>query len=1216
MDSDEFDNEFDDGIADEDFLTAFDHVSSSTGPPNVVSASSNQGTGSLPSAILQASAAAAARELEDLPSDAFSSPEPAPARTIGVTRTNPAAPAPRSGLTRTSSGNYRQTTLFGGSLFADDATSSQSANNRVFRVDLPREEPSHHEIDKKAMETWVYPTNLGAIRDYQFSIVKNSLFNNTLVALPTGLGKTFIAATVMLNFYRWTKKAKIVFVAPTKPLVAQQIDACYNIVGIPRSETTLLTGDIAPALRVDEWEKRRVFFMTPQTLLNDISHGYADPKSICLMVIDEAHRAVGEYAYAKATKLIRRFSKSFRVLALTATPGSKIETVQEVIDNLGISHCEIRTEDSIDIRQYVHSRNIEQVVLEPSDEMNLVGELFTKALKPLTDKLSSQNIYYGRSPLAMSTYGLMQAQKEWFATRGKHANQGIQFMMRAIFSVLTGIAHSIKLLNFHGIKPFYDNMADLRKEQEGKGEKGSKYKRQLVQDSSFQEMMDRISKWLKTDGFVGHPKLTALADTVLNHFMDHGEGSATRVIVFSEYRDSAEEVVRMLNTHKPLIKASVFVGQADGKRGEGMKQAQQIETIEKFRQGHFNVLVATSIGEEGLDIGQVDLIVCYDSSASPIRMLQRMGRTGRKRAGNIVLLLMRGKEEDQFAKSKDSYEKMQAMICEGSRFNFRFDLSARIVPREIRPEVDKRHVDIPVENTQDQSLPEPKKKRAPRGKKVPPKKFHMPDGVETGFQTLSSLLKGGNKPRQAKQKGNPELDDLASVPELKSVLLSDRSLKELDRSYRDLPFNHNVVEETDMPSMVAYPECQRKLRPVVKVKHGTRTKRCVKMWRKMGTEPQSLVRPCRSEDISRYREIPVKAFVDSDGEPKPARRSTSTAEPHAKRRRVSAKTTPKSVPRQSVIDVDLSADDDDDEMEDEDEEEEAPVRRGRPKKSSNPRSKGRKKGQQHGAGINSDEIGDDCERDSDEMETDGSDDGADLLDFIASSNQPLSSMRSPLSSSPTAASSLPSAPVRTKDANKPFFVPTQFTGTQEDDDIPDLDSLGVSYSVSNLALPALLRLPSSSSATHGLATLSSALKTPILALTTLASAPFLFCFILAPRNARHPYLLYTSLLAALSTIAPVLIPQPDAPRSLAAPVPKSSSSRARMEASYEVLGDMHSEPASEEDMDDVNGEEVRASVEGLARSYLARTAISALGFAMAIVGIWGDGAPQAVIYVS
>ncbi|KAJ4137637.1 Autophagy- protein 33 [Fusarium equiseti] len=173
---------------------------------------------------------------------------------------------------------------------------------------------------------------------------------------------------------------------------------------------------------------------------------------------------------------------------------------------------------------------------------------------------------------------------------------------------------------------------------------------------------------------------------------------------------------------------------------------------------------------------------------------------------------------------------------------------------------------------------------------------------------------------------------------------------------------------------------------------------------------------------------------------------------------------------------------------------------------------------------------------------------------------------------------------------------------------------GVSYSISSLALPALLRLPSSASASHGLSTLSAALKTPILALTSLASAPFLISFFIAPRSSRHPYLLYTALLATLSSVTPMLIPAPAARRT-ASSAPRKSS-RAKMEASYEVLGDAQSEPASDEDTDDVNGEEVRTEVEGLARSYIARTAISALGFAMAVVGIWGDGAPQSVVYVS
>jgi ATP-dependent DNA helicase MPH1 len=1027
MDSDEFD----DGIADEDFLTAFEPDQSA------IKEAVDDG-------------------LDNLPSDTFSSPEPAPRAPARMGSTGSGLGS-RAGLNRTSSGNFRQTTLFGGEAAVADPRLSQSLAPRVFRADA-REEPSHHELNREAMETWVYPTNLGAIRDYQFSIVKNSLFNNTLVALPTGLGKTFIAATVMLNFYRWTKSAKIVFVAPTKPLVAQQVDACYSIAGISRSDTTLLTGNVPPALRVDEWEKRRVFFMTPQTLLNDLSHGYADPKSIVLLVVDEAHRAVGEYAYAKVAKLIRRFSNSIRVLALTATPGSKIETVQEVIDNLGISHCEIRTEESIDIRQYVHERNIEQIILDPSDEMERISELFTKALQPLVDKLGSQNIYYGRNPMALTAYGLLQAQKEWFATRGKSANQGVQFMMRAIFSVLTSIAHSIKLLNFHGIKPFYDNLVDLRSDQEDKGQKGSKYKRQLIQDPSFIEMMDIISKWLRLENFVGHPKMTALADCILNHFMDNGEG--TRVIVFSEYRDSAEEIVRMLNKHRPMIKASIFVGQADSKRAEGMKQAQQIQTIDKFRNGDFNVLVATSIGEEGLDIGQVDLIVCYDSSASPIRMLQRMGRTGRKRAGNIVLLLMRGKEEDQFAKSKDSYEKMQKLICEGSRFNFRFDLSTRIVPRDIRPDVDKRHVDIPIENTQDQSLPEPKKRRAGPMKKKPPKKFHMPDGVETGFQKLSDFMKA---PSKSVKKRNPELDDVVSKPELRAVLLGDDELRELNRSYRDLPFNETPVEETAMPSMVSHPKLQRELRPTYHVKHGKRTKTTVRLLQKMARNSDKLVRPCKDQDLSNFQDIPVKAFVNSDGDtedenepqlprlehkrPRKSLDENCERSSAPKRRKTLKKVQPEqplwlSQGNEEGEENEAEEGGEEQEEEEEDEEDEDVEEFG-----LTARRRGRKKGGRGGrggngtnwkAGINSDEIGDDCERDSDLLDDDDSDDGSDLKDFIASDNAVLSSLQESAWTSPTT----PRQRDPPAEAEKPYYVPTSFAATQEtEEDIPDLEVL-------------------------------------------------------------------------------------------------------------------------------------------------------------------------------
>lgn len=70
-----------------------------------------------------------------------------------------------------------------------------------------------------------------------------------------------------------------------------------------------------------------------------------------------------------------------------------------------------------------------------------------------------------------------------------------------------------------------------------------------------------------------------------------------------------------------------------------------VQVMRQFRDGGYNTLVSTCVGEEGLDIGDVDLIICFDAHKSPVRLVQRMGRTGRKREGRIVMLVSEGKEE-------------------------------------------------------------------------------------------------------------------------------------------------------------------------------------------------------------------------------------------------------------------------------------------------------------------------------------------------------------------------------------------------------------------------------------------------------------------------------------------------------------------------------------------------------------------------------------------
>jgi Fanconi anemia group M protein len=115
--------------------------------------------------------------------------------------------------------------------------------------------PSAPALDPATTHSWIYPLNV-PLRTYQHAIVSEALFKNTLVCLPTGLGKTFIAAAVMYNFRRWCPDGLVLFMAPTKPLVAQQIDACRSIVGLAHDDCAELTGKMPRAVRARPTTRR------------------------------------------------------------------------------------------------------------------------------------------------------------------------------------------------------------------------------------------------------------------------------------------------------------------------------------------------------------------------------------------------------------------------------------------------------------------------------------------------------------------------------------------------------------------------------------------------------------------------------------------------------------------------------------------------------------------------------------------------------------------------------------------------------------------------------------------------------------------------------------------------------------------------------------------------------------------------------------------------
>ncbi|XP_073853418.1 Fanconi anemia group M protein isoform X10 [Macaca fascicularis] len=114
--------------------------------------------------------------------------------------------------------------------------------------------------------------------------------------------------------------------------------------------------------------------------------------------------------------------------------------------------------------------------------------------------------------------------------------------------------------------------------------------------------------------------------------------------------------------------------------------------VKQFRDGGYNTLVSTCVGEEGLDIGEVDLIICFDSQKSPIRLVQRMGRTGRKRQGRIVVILSEGREERIYNQSQSNKRNICKAISSNRQVLHFYQRSPRMVPDGINPKLHKMFI--------------------------------------------------------------------------------------------------------------------------------------------------------------------------------------------------------------------------------------------------------------------------------------------------------------------------------------------------------------------------------------------------------------------------------------------------------------------------------------------------------------------------------------------
>ncbi|MFH1210066.1 MAG: DEAD/DEAH box helicase [archaeon] len=477
-------------------------------------------------------------------------------------------------------------------------------------------------------------------RSYQNNILQTALNHNTLVVLPTGLGKT--AISVLLSIERLNKypSSKILICSPTKPLCNQHLESFKKYTNLDPELIVLFTGAIEPKKRISLIESAKVITATPQTIASDIKNNRLSLKDFSLLTIDEAHRSRQRFANTIITKIYRETSQFPRILALTASPGGSKEKINEIIENLFIEKVEIRTETDEDIQKYVQEKNFEWITVELPKELKEVHSLMKDFYREKLQEL--KKLGFTKPVSLINKKDLLQLQRQ-FMQEIKNKNQ-IAYYGISLVAQLMKLSYCIELLETQTLNSLQSFFKKLELET-------TKASIIILKNKNMQKAIQLTNSLIERN--INHPKVDKLI-SIINEQISKNPDS--KIILFTNYRNTVDELLRILNLNN--LKAAKLIGQK-----EGYTQKQQISIIKDFENGIYNILVSTSVGEEGLDIKGSEIAIFYDNVSTSIRKIQRAGRVARLSSGKIIFLITKDTiDEAYYWKSKREEKKMHNIL--------------------------------------------------------------------------------------------------------------------------------------------------------------------------------------------------------------------------------------------------------------------------------------------------------------------------------------------------------------------------------------------------------------------------------------------------------------------------------------------------------------------------------------------------------------------------
>jgi len=486
-------------------------------------------------------------------------------------------------------------------------------------------------------------------RQYQHELAETAMSNHTLVCLPTGLGKTTVSLLVTAQRLHEVGGTALLL-APTKPLVSQHADFYRDALTIPDDEIVVFTGEVRPDDRAELFDSSTVVIATPQVVENDLVGSRISMADVTHVTFDECHRATGDYAYTYIAERYHEQAEQPLATGMSASPGDDEESILEVCENLGLREVAVMSEGDADVDEYTHRTDVDWKRVELPETVIEIRDAIHEVITDRLSQLKELGVTNKTQP-DMSEREIHRIQGKLRDLMDNDQSEGYQGMslLAEVRKLRTAVTYA-ETQSVESLRRYFE-----RQRNAARASGSSKASQRLVSEPKVREAMRKAENF---DDL--HPKFRRtrmlLAETL---GIENGE----RVIVFTESRDTAETLTDFLNDH---FTAEKFVGQSDTDGSDGMTQNQQQETLDRFRAGEFEVLVSTSVAEEGLDVPEVDLVLFYEPVPTAIRSIQRKGRTGRQTEGKVVVLIAEDtRDEAYFWKARQDekrmYKELQAL---------------------------------------------------------------------------------------------------------------------------------------------------------------------------------------------------------------------------------------------------------------------------------------------------------------------------------------------------------------------------------------------------------------------------------------------------------------------------------------------------------------------------------------------------------------------------